>query len=646
MNLVTIVVPTCNSFGKMEGTFASLAAAHEDPRVHIVFVDDCSSDETLEQLQVFASGFERCTVSQLPANSGSAAAPRNRGIELANSDYVFFLDSDDTLAVPNFFAALDLLEESAPDILRAPLRRQESSGHATVMDRIPEFGPALSYSQKVRLVVRHQSLTACCFFKLDHIRQSELRFDHNRRIGEDITFTAQAMAAGESLDYLDLPLFTYHINNGAESVTQSINSRQFVDFLEAWEDVEQILAPQQVSFLQEHGHSAVQYALRQYVWFRSEPMDPALYPIVASFFDRHREVVSMFPMPRRFQEIAEAAASGSLEEFNAAATQRLLVAGHDLKFMSSLLPQLKNQYSVRIDEWTSHTGHDEEASLELLTWADIVWAEWLLGAAVWYSQHIEPRHRMLVRAHRSEMTVPYGDSLAIDRVDALVAVSPHCLRDFADRFDFPSSKMYLIPIDFDIDGYKRGTDPERVFRLAMVGALPRLKGLHRALALLAELRHHDARFTLTIYGKSPEELKWLWSQPSEREYYEACEEYIKANELADHVTWGGWIDPREQLADHGIVLSMSDVEGMQVAPGEAFCAGGVGMFLPWRGVEDIYPSEFIYANILGMAEGIIGLTQDGALDAASASGRDFLRKAYSSHIAWDAYGDLLRKMRA
>ena len=325
-----------------------------------------------------------------------------------------------------------------------------------------------------------------------------------------------------------------------------------------------------------------------------------------------------------------------------AARRNLVVAGHDLKFMDLLLPLLREHFTVEIDAWQSHAAHDERRSQELLEWADVVWVEWLLGAAVWYAARVRPEQRLVVRAHRSEWGVAYGERLDVDRVDAFVTVSPHCRADFIDRFDLPADKTWMVPNAVDVDGYRRGDAPERAFALAMVGALPRLKGLHRALELLSQLRAADDRYTLTIYGKSPEELPWLMKIAEETAYFASCSQYVADKGLGEAVTWAGWVNTREALAGHGVVLSTSDLEGFHIAPAEAFCAGGVGLFLDWRGAAQLYPGEFISRDVAGLRDAVLSLQDPDRLAAASARGRDWVRSRYDTAVARRRVEEMLR----
>ncbi|MFF9088114.1 CDP-glycerol glycerophosphotransferase family protein [Streptomyces sp. NPDC014991] len=83
----------------------------------LIAVDDCSPDGCGAILDEYAARDPRVTVLHLPENAGLGRA-RNAGIPHATGDYLFFLDSDDTLTPGALRAIADRLAESAdPDVL-------------------------------------------------------------------------------------------------------------------------------------------------------------------------------------------------------------------------------------------------------------------------------------------------------------------------------------------------------------------------------------------------------------------------------------------------------------------------------------------------------------------------------------------------
>lgn len=110
---VTVVTPAYNRASLITRALESVRAQHRPP-ARIVVVDDASSDGTPDVVRRWANetGFP-VTVDVLEQNGGPAKA-RNRGIELADTEYIAFLDSDDE-HLPDTLARLVAPLDCLPD---------------------------------------------------------------------------------------------------------------------------------------------------------------------------------------------------------------------------------------------------------------------------------------------------------------------------------------------------------------------------------------------------------------------------------------------------------------------------------------------------------------------------------------------------
>ncbi|MFK0168466.1 CDP-glycerol glycerophosphotransferase family protein [Streptomyces sp. NPDC090306] len=116
MPRISIVLPVFKVQGFLRECLDSvLTQSFRD--FEIVAVDDCSPDGCGAILDEYAAADSRVRVLHLPENAGLGRA-RNAGMPLATGDYLFFLDSDDTLTPGALGAIADRLAECAdPDVL-------------------------------------------------------------------------------------------------------------------------------------------------------------------------------------------------------------------------------------------------------------------------------------------------------------------------------------------------------------------------------------------------------------------------------------------------------------------------------------------------------------------------------------------------
>lgn len=91
--LVSVITPTYNCACFIAETIASVQAQTYQ-QWEMIIVDDCSTDHTREIVDQYIEVDNRIKYFCLEKNSGAAVA-RTKAMELANGEYMAFLDSDD-----------------------------------------------------------------------------------------------------------------------------------------------------------------------------------------------------------------------------------------------------------------------------------------------------------------------------------------------------------------------------------------------------------------------------------------------------------------------------------------------------------------------------------------------------------------------
>ena len=203
------------------------------------------------------------------------------------------------------------------------------------------------------------------------------------------------------------------------------------------------------------------------------------------------------------------------------AGRRVLVAGHDLKFAAPLLEELRAQGAeVQLDEWQTHSAHDEHRSLELLDDAEVVFCEWGLGNAVWYSQHVMPGQRLVVRVHSQELRRPYLAQIAHENVDCYVFVGELVRAAAIESHGLPADKCVVVPNPVDTAGLDLEKTAEAATTIGLVGIVPATKRLDLALDVVEELAGRGHAYSLRIKGRTPQDYPWMLARPDEMAWYD------------------------------------------------------------------------------------------------------------------------------
>jgi glycosyltransferase involved in cell wall biosynthesis len=279
---------------------------------------------------------------------------------------------------------------------------------------------------------------------------------------------------------------------------------------------------------------------------------------------------------------------------------RILFAGHDFKFVQPLIEHYERHpdYRVLRDEYRGHVITDERRSLKLLRSAEVVFCEWSLGNAEWYSQNKREGQTLIVRLHHQELELDVLDRIDWNAVDAICFICEQNRQTFLAERKNLAPKAKLIYNLVDVTSFDREKVSDAHFTLGLMGTAPRRKAPHLALEILKRLREVDSRYQLRIKGKQPREYDWLWRRPEERSYYERFDELLAEPELAGAVMFDDHgHDVPAWFSQIGFVLSTSEHEGSHQSVAEGMASGAVPVIRNWPGANDLYPARHVFSSV-------------------------------------------------
>lgn len=312
-----------------------------------------------------------------------------------------------------------------------------------------------------------------------------------------------------------------------------------------------------------------------------------------------------FNYPSRYIEIIDSILANDYANFLKLIKPRLLIVGLDLKFIKPALKYIEPYYELKIDDWTNRAAEDTKQSEELLPWADIVFCEWMLFYAGWYSQNIAKHQKLFIRAHKYEISLDDPYSINFHNVNKVITVNYFFLELFSNVFSIPRKNLAILNNFVETSIYSGEKTDDYRYNLAIVGYSPIWKGYRRGLEILNNLKQKDDKFKLYLIGKDFTEFPWAANDPVNLNYFNSCDEFIEEHDLKDSIIKCGWIDRKDMFSNIAYVLSVSDVESFHLSPAESFADSTIGLFLNWEGVDYVYPKEIIFDNLQDICDFIL-----------------------------------------
>lgn len=208
--LLSIIVPCYNSWNKMKRCIDFLE--NNLPQdCDAIFVDDCSSDETYENLLDLCRQKHNWKIFKNKINSGPGVA-RNVGIENSNSKYITFLDADDWFANSYFDDIVPLLKNNIDCVLYDYTSTNEKGWHQNCSILFCKDTNVVRDIKKAFVFVK--GATFGKVFRRQIAIDYKISFPPEY-IGEDIAFTKCMISYCKSIKYIQKPLYFYNQHQGS-----------------------------------------------------------------------------------------------------------------------------------------------------------------------------------------------------------------------------------------------------------------------------------------------------------------------------------------------------------------------------------------------------------------------------------------------
>lgn len=184
---ISVIVPVYNAEHTLRKCLDSVLS-QDIGDFELVLVNDGSKDRSLDICRDYEMNDKRIVVIDKP--NGGVSSARNAGLDVANGEWVLFVDSDDYLE-EHFF---DGVEGAAEDLLIRGIRffnENESTIYVQQIDKLPSQ-PTLNKFVKTYVGTPLLRGPVAKFFRRSLI--GNLRFPEDMKVGEDSYFVQRYLA--------------------------------------------------------------------------------------------------------------------------------------------------------------------------------------------------------------------------------------------------------------------------------------------------------------------------------------------------------------------------------------------------------------------------------------------------------------------
>ena len=222
---LTYIIPVYNSadcvIACLEGIYS---LPFNENGFEVIVVDDCSTDNTLDALNDYASKHSNMVVLHQEVNQRQGAA-RNRGIDIAKGEYIAFCDADDTIVADGVMNALKAVSETKADICYFDFEYETSDGAWQVFEMPKETrNTILAASDYLNIYYTcYYNAPWRNLYRTDFLRKTGVRFVEGVR-WEDCDWTVKVYAQAKNIQFVDGVGYRYAFNEKSVSKQRSVKA--------------------------------------------------------------------------------------------------------------------------------------------------------------------------------------------------------------------------------------------------------------------------------------------------------------------------------------------------------------------------------------------------------------------------------------
>lgn len=230
--LISVIVPI-DRFGTYFYKCLDCLLAQTERNIEVIIVDDHSSDDIKSSIELYLKD-SRCRYIRLNDSMGPGGA-RNKGIDLAQGEYIGFCDSDDWVDLDYYRAASELLSATQADIaMCGQIREYDTPIKQPIYKCKYEKFMELSGETAFQIMTYNYSvdikvIPPCTnkIYRRSFLRDCGVRFQE-KVFFQDTIFSVETMLNATKV--VCVPDVLYHHYRRPNSIIQSFDEKHIKDF--------------------------------------------------------------------------------------------------------------------------------------------------------------------------------------------------------------------------------------------------------------------------------------------------------------------------------------------------------------------------------------------------------------------------------
>ncbi|MCQ2352783.1 MAG: glycosyltransferase [Victivallaceae bacterium] len=200
---ISVIIPCFNAGCALQKCARSLVFAAIPGKTQLIFVDDASTDGSIEKLSAMTC--ENLTILRHRSRRGVAAS-RNTGLAAATGKFIAFCDADDFVERDFLQKLVEKIKQDSADAAICAFSRE--NGNTLIPLKI---APASTGREFIARQMPSMEFNSCCnkLYRKEIIDTHSISFDETSVTAEDLLFNARYFLAARKITVVDETLYHY-----------------------------------------------------------------------------------------------------------------------------------------------------------------------------------------------------------------------------------------------------------------------------------------------------------------------------------------------------------------------------------------------------------------------------------------------------
>lgn len=221
----SIIIPIYNTEKYLDECLKSII---KNNNIEIMLIDDDSIDKSYEICLQYSKKYDNIKVFHNDQHKGVSYC-RNIGILNSESEYLIFIDSDDTI-YENSINNVDKRINKNNDIYFLKNYKTNENKKEFIIDKnISLINTKDNYLETISSLYKFPGSVHGKIFRKQFILENNILFDENLVVNEDIDFVINALLKSKNVKYINEKFYKYYKRNG--SITDNWTNEKLYSIL-------------------------------------------------------------------------------------------------------------------------------------------------------------------------------------------------------------------------------------------------------------------------------------------------------------------------------------------------------------------------------------------------------------------------------